>query len=72
MNSYSSNRKKSVCVGNSQSTYLNCNIPQGSILGPILFSLYIGGYIWFAWFYSVCDDTVLYVQAKNKQQPANN
>lgn len=37
MTLYLSNRSQSVCLGNNQSMYLNCNIcvPQGSILGPI-------------------------------------
>ena len=74
--SYLTNRKQSVRIGKSQSTYRDCNIgvPQGSILGPILFSLYINDLP------SVCptvsiqmyaDDTVLYTHAKNKQLAAD-
>ena len=75
-NSYLSNRKQSVRIGKSQSTNRDCNIgvPQGSILGPILFSLYINDLP------SICptvsiqmyaDDTVLYTHAENKQLAAD-
>ena len=41
--SYISNRKQYVCYANSTSKLLDvvCGVPQGSMLGPILFLLYI-------------------------------
>ena len=40
--SYLENRKQYVCVGNSESQHLACNIgvPQGSVLGPLLYIIY--------------------------------
>ena len=75
INSYLADRTQSVHFGSSFSPYLSNNIgvPQGSVLGPILFSMYIND------LQSVCpsinvqmyaDDTVLYTHAKTKEQAA--
>ena len=41
--SYLSNTEQVVKIGNvlSEKRYISCGLPQGSILGPILFLLYI-------------------------------
>lgn len=71
--SYLSDRKQSVSVSNVLSEPLNitCGVPQGSILGPILFLLYINdisnasSLFQFTLF---ADDTCLFLKHNNKKE----
>ena len=75
-NSYLFNRKNYVCVDRniSSSEQAYCGVPQGSILGPLLFIIFINDlsdYIEHASVIMYADDTVLYVSHESKEKTEN-
>lgn len=71
--SYLSNRPQSVRVGNhlSSSIHQSTGVPQGSILGPLLFSMYINDLPQICqkmFIQMYADDTVLYTHGNNIKQ----
>ena len=68
--SYLSNQKQFVCVNghDSDSLPLTCGVPQGSVLGPLLFLLYVGDLpnaSSLLTFHFFADDTNIYYSCKN-------
>lgn len=68
--SYLSNRKQFVCIDNVNSNYLNisCGVPQGSVLGPLLFLIYVNDFYKCSQlfdFHLFADDTNLFMNNKN-------
>jgi len=75
MISYLSERQQKVMLGATQAkpTVLNCGVPQGSVLGPVLFSAYVSPLGDIAKFsatstHQYADDCQLYVTFKPKEQ----
>ena len=69
--SYLSDRMQCTEIGNFQSklSYIKCGVPQGSILGPLLFLLYINDIVMSSKIFKFilfADDTSLFYSHKNK------
>ena len=67
---YLSNRKQYVCFNNALSSQMNitCGVPQGSILGPLLFILYVNDIVNCSkvlYFILFADDTNIFYASKN-------
>lgn len=77
LKSYLSNRKQCVAINNNFSSLMNLNagVPQGSILGPQLFNLYIndiGNIAEKSQLIVYADDTSIFVQSDNPSDLCNN
>ena len=74
--SYLSNRKQCVTVNGQSSDFaiITCGVPQGSILGPTLFLLYINDLALVSKLFQIimfADDTNLFVRGKSVEQIKN-
>ena len=72
LKSYLTDRSQTIVVGGSKSAQaaLRFGVPQGSVLGPVLFSVYIGGLVQLLEAHGVnyhfyADDTQFYLQVEN-------
>ena len=73
ISSYLSNRKQPVVFNNSASSFIDVNtgVPQGSVLGPLLFSMFINDInecLFNATSVLYADDSTLVVEASNLQE----
>ena len=75
LESYLENREQCVVIGESQceSTTLQYGVPQGSVLGPVLFTVYTGTLAFFLEAHGVsyhffADDTQLYIRVEDTDE----